>query len=75
MWINNYDDPEEMDIKTALELLKVNNWRHAPRTPDEIDVIEYLLISPGGELCPCEDDEAVIDLVEAQGLTFPEVTR
>jgi hypothetical protein len=72
MWINNYDDPEEMGIETALNLLRVNRWRNAPRTSDEIDVIEYLFVSPDGELHPCEDDDEVIELVITLELVEPE---
>jgi hypothetical protein len=71
MWINNYDDPEEMDIETALHLLRVNGFQNVTEEANRQNHadIAYVFTHPSGEgVYYCEDDEEVIELVIGVGL-------
>jgi hypothetical protein len=68
--INNYDN-EEMDINTALELLRVNGFKDITNAANEQNhtIFLYVFEHPSGDgVSTFEDDDEVIDFVEGQGL-------
>ncbi len=75
MWINNYDDPEEMDLQTALKLLQANGYTNCTTEANKQNGTGtmYVFNDPSGEgVHYCDGEEEVIELVISQELTFPE---
>lgn len=67
MWINNYDDPDEMTIEEALSLLAMNQYRLV-LVSGTFKVFQHPFALD--RLYFCLDNDDVIDLTIGEGLLF-----
>jgi hypothetical protein len=80
MWIDNYDDPEEMTLEEALELLRQNGYINCSEQIDKSIMGEltefgevYVFRCPAREsIHICINEDAVIELVIDNGLEYIE---
>jgi hypothetical protein len=73
MWINNYDDPEDMDYDTAVRLLTHNGYKDVTveANKQNKNTVFCVYQHPSGEgVYYCEDEDEVIELAIGEGLSF-----
>ena len=73
MWINNYDDPEEMTFDEALILLEQNGYKNVTEEANKQNNLNtaYVFQHPSGEgLYYCDDEDEVIETAINEQLEF-----
>ena len=73
MWIDNYDDPEEMIFKEALELLRQNGYKNITEEANKQNDLKaaYVFQHPSDiGVYYCGDEDEVIELAVNEGLVY-----
>ena len=73
MWINNYDDPEELSFDEALILLEQNGFKNITEEANKQNDLKaaYVFEHPSGiGVYYCGDEDEVIELAINEGLVY-----